>query len=139
MLFSKPFKYLFLVVFQWHMETNPARNPTILPAVVVTVLLSLNILAAIQALRCFVGNTPLLNTFPNSSRVLGYICYLVVGGIVWVSFVKNGAYRRFEAEFATASTGRRRKRTVAVTFYIVVSVCLPFVLKALWHSAHALG
>jgi hypothetical protein len=24
-----------------------------------------------------------------------------------------------------------------VTFYIVVSVCLPFVLKALWRSTHA--
>ena len=121
------------------METSPARHPAILPAVVVTVLLSLNILAALQVLRFFVGNTPLLSTFTDTSRLLGYICYVVVGGIVWVTFVKNGAYGRFEAEFATASTVRRRIRTAAVAFYIVVTVCLPFVLKALWHSAHALG
>jgi hypothetical protein len=137
MLISKPFKCLFMVVFQWRMETNQGRNPATLPAVVVTVLLSLNILAAIQVLRFLVGSSTLFTTYPNSTRVLGYICYIVVGGVVWVSFVRNGAYRRLEAEFATVSTRHKRIRTTAVAFYIVVSVCLPFVLKAIWHSAHA--
>jgi hypothetical protein len=139
MQLSKPFRYLFLLVFQWQVEASPARNPAILATVAVTVLLSLNILAGIQILRFFVAIALPLSTFPNSLRLLGYACYLVVGGIVWLSFVKNGAYWQFEAEFATASTRRRRVRTVAVAFYIVASFCLPFVLKALWHSSHALG
>lgn len=92
MLLGRPFRYLFLVIYQWHLEKNPVRKPAILPAVLVTTLLSLNILAGIEVFRFFV-NLPQFSG-PIASRLLGYILYLAVGGMVWVSFIRNGASRR---------------------------------------------
>jgi len=132
---SKPVKYLFSVAFNWQVKTSPSRDPAIMPTVVVTILLSLNILVVIKMFRFFFGDISLLNQFPNLLRILGYLCYLVVGGILWLSFVKNEAYRRFETEFATTSTARMRLRTMAVYLYVAVSLCLPFVLKVIFHNA----
>jgi hypothetical protein len=132
---GKPVRYLFLVAFNWHAKTNPSQHPAIVPAVVVTVLLSLNLLVAIQLLFFFIGDIPLLKQFPALLRILGYICYLTVGGIVWLSFVKNDAYRQLGTEFATLSIARIRLRTLMVYVYVTVSVCLPFVLKAVLHNA----
>jgi hypothetical protein len=132
---SKPVKYLFLVAFKWHVATTPSRHPAIVPTVVVTILLSLNILVVIQVLLFFAGDIPLLNQFPDLLRILGYFCYLTVGAVVWLSFVKNDAYRRFETEFATTSTTRTRLRTLTLYLYVAVSVCLPFILKVVLHNA----
>jgi hypothetical protein len=122
MALGKPVKYLFLVVYNWHVKTNPSRHPAIVPTVVVTILLCLNILVTIQLLLFVIGDISLLKQFPDLLRILGYVCYLIVGGLVWLSFIRNDAYRRFEREFATTSTARMRRRTVAVYLYVVVSV-----------------
>jgi hypothetical protein len=107
MKLSTPIRYLFFVVFQWHVETGRAGNPTIVPVVVVTILLSLNILVIIQGLT-FLGVTiPLLRIFPEIARLLGYSCFILVDTIVWASFIRNGAYKQFEAELPSE---RHRQR-----------------------------
>jgi hypothetical protein len=135
MQLSTPIRYLFFVVYQWHDQTARARNPAILPAVVVTILLSMNILAIIQGLIFFGVTIPLLRAFPDIARLIGYICFIVVGTFVWASFIRNGVYKNFEAEFATASETRKKMRTLALSFYIALSLCLPFVVKVLLHNA----
>jgi hypothetical protein len=134
MQLGKPVRYLFFAIMNLHTETSAAGNLAILPTVGVTSLLSLNILVVIQGLMFFGMSTPLLRAFPNAARVLGYSCYILVGGIVWASFVQNGKYKRFEAEFATTSERRKKMRTTALALYIVLSVCLPFIGKVLLHN-----
>jgi hypothetical protein len=131
---SKPLRYLFLVVFQWHVAANPTRNSATVPAVVVTLLLTLNVVVAIQLFRFFVSDIPLLQTYPDFSRLIGYVCYIVIGGIFWLSYVKNGAYRQFEAEFATVVGVRRKTYTLAANIYIVASCCLPVIFKVVLHK-----
>ena len=131
MQLSTPIRYLFFVVYQWHDQTAKARNPAILPAVIVTILLSMNILVIIQGLIFFGMTIPLLRAFPGIARLIGYICFIVVGTFVWASFIRNGVYRHFEAEFASASETRKKMRTLALSFYIALSLCLPSVMKVL--------
>ena len=135
MQLSTPIRYLFFVVYQWHDQTPTARNPAILPAVVVTILVSMNILVIIQSVIFFGGTIPLLRAFPEIARLIGYLCFILVGPLVWASFIRNGAYRHFEAEFASASETRKKVRTLALSFYIALSICLPFVMKVLSHNA----
>jgi hypothetical protein len=89
MSLGKPIRYLFFAIFQWHTETGRAGNPAILPALVVTILLSLNILVVIQVLLSSGITIPLLRTFPELTRLLGYGCYLMVGGLVWALLVRS--------------------------------------------------
>jgi hypothetical protein len=135
MILSKPIRYLFFAVYQWHTQSGRAGNPAILPAVIVTILLSLNILVVIQLLMAFGMTIPLFRTFPELSRLLGYGCYLIVGGAVWVLLVRNKAYTQLETEFATASERRKRIRTAVLFFYVVLSICLPFIVRVLTHNA----
>jgi hypothetical protein len=135
MKLSTPVRYLFFVVFQWHVETGRAGNPTILPAVVVTILLSMSILVIIQGLIFFGMTMPLLRPYPETARLLGYSGFILIGTIVWASFIRNGAYKQFEAEFATAPEGRKKMRIVALSLYVAISVCLPSMVKVLLHNA----
>ena len=124
MSLGKPIRYLFFAISQRHIETGRAGNRATLPAVIVTILFSLNILVVIQGLMAFGMTIPLLRTFPELARLLGFGCYLIVGGLVWGLLVRNKAYTQFETEFATAS--ERRKRYVlwdSICTYFSLFVC----------------
>jgi hypothetical protein len=136
---GKPFRYLFFAIFEWHASTARAPNPATMPAVIVTMLLSLNILALFQGLLFFGITMPFLKTIPDLKRLLGFSCYLLIGGIVWAAFVRNKAYLHFEAEFATTSERRKKVRTAALGLYIALSICLPFALNLLWQNARIHG
>jgi hypothetical protein len=135
MRLSTPIRYLFFVVYQWHRQAARGGNPAVFAGVVVTILISMNLLVIIQGL-IFLGVTiPFLRASPGIARLIGYICFIAVYALVWASFIRNGVYRHFEPQFATASEKRKKIRTLVLSFYIAMSLCLPFVVKALLHSA----
>src|SRR5579862_6761942 len=65
----KPVRYLFFAIYQWHTKTGRAGNRVIWAAVVVTILLSLNILVLIQLLFAFGMTSPPLHSFPELARL----------------------------------------------------------------------
>lgn len=134
MLLSKPIRFLFFMILKWQTATKSAGNPTVWSTVIVTILLSLNVLVVIQLLLWRSG-APIFRAAPNLARLLGYLCFVVVGGLVWMSLVRSGVYKRLEQEFAAASERRQAIRTIAFASYLVISICLPFILKVLLHNA----
>jgi hypothetical protein len=134
MLLSKPIRFLFFMIFKWQTAVKPDGNPTVWSTVIVTVLLSLNVLVVIQLLLWRSG-PPIFRAVPNLARLLGYFCFVVVGGLIWMSLVRSGTYTRLGQEFATASERRQAIRKIAFASYLVVSLCMPFILKVLLHNA----
>lgn len=134
MLIGKPIRFLFFIILKWQTATRPAANPTIWATVIVTILLSLNILVVIQLLLWRSGASFIFRGAPNLARLLGYFCFALVAGFTWMSLVQSGRYKRLEQEFATASERRQMIRRIAFTLYLIVSTCLPFILKALLHN-----
>jgi hypothetical protein len=132
---GKPVRYLFFAIYRRQVQTGRTGNPVILPAVVVTILLSLNILVIIQVLMSTGMTIPILNAIPELSRLLGYACYLTVGALVWLSLVRNRDFEALETEFAGASEQQNKARTAALYLYVGISICLPLALRAILPDA----
>ena len=135
-LLARPIRYIYYRILVWKLHDATESTPVLAAGVVVTAVLSLNLLLIVEIVSIVCELPfPVIQRDLQSYLLLG-LAVLAVVGLMHSAWVSGGKFAELEKEFGSATRRRETVRSVLFWGYLTLSAVSPFALAIAWHAVH---